>query len=117
MPIKSPPPQFQGRWEVFRDHCQHAGIPLFTLTEAIPPAHLFHLWTADEAQQFGAVPAGLEDDQLTVAMTDPCDTDVIAALADRTGYRIFPVLARVGDVNAAIARMVAEDRPAQAAGD
>ncbi len=105
MPITSPPPPFQEDWASFRERCQRAGIPLITLTDAIPPAELRHLWTADEAQQFGAVPAGLEDDQLTVAMIDPFDTAVLAALSNRTGYRVFPVLARPTEIDAAITRI------------
>ncbi len=103
--MKTIPQDYQDDWEAFCAACQEQGIPLFTLTQAVPPADLSILWTADEAQRFGAVPAGLEDNQLTVAMTDPRDADLVAALETRTGYHIFPVLAHASDVNAAIQRM------------
>lgn len=100
------PKEYQGDWDAFCEACQQEGIPIMALTQDMPPADLSILWTVDEAQQFGAVPAGLEDDQLTVAMTDPRDADALAALESRTGYHIFPVLSHASEVNAAIKRMI-----------
>lgn len=99
------PADDQSDWKAFCAACQQEGIPLLVLTRNVPPADLSGLWTVDEARQFGAVPAGLEDDCLTVAMTNPRDTQTRAALKSRTGYHIFPVLARASELGAAIGRM------------
>ena len=99
------PKDYQEDWDAFCAACQQQGIPLFKLTLDVPPVDLVALWTIDDAQRLGAVPAGLEDNQLTVAMTDPRDAQTVTELASRTGYRIFPVLAHVSDMSEAIARM------------
>lgn len=105
--ITSPPDPvtYQSDWDAFRAACEQAGIPLLVLSLAVPPPDLRGLWSIEEARQFGAVPAGLEDDHLTVAMADPRNQQTVTALESRTGYRVFPVLARAADLQAAITRM------------
>ncbi len=105
MAIMTLPAEYQDDWDAFCEACQQAGIPRFALTLDVPPADLSALWSVDEAERLGAVPAGLEDNQLTVAMLNPRDQQVLAVLESRTGYRIFPVLADSTEVSAAISRM------------
>lgn len=65
------------------------------------PASVVHI--------YNVMPIGKKGNTLTVAMSDPCNVQIIDDLNFRLGMEINPVLAPLADIEACIARFYGED--------
>lgn len=68
----------------------HKPIPFMHLPASLP-AHLAHLIPYKLAKRLKCVPVGFEKDNLTVAMVNPTNAQVIQTLHKKTNMHIFPV--------------------------
>ncbi len=108
---------FVAQREVMAELSAQLGVPLVTLDS--PPATGPEL---DELsprflRQSKIFPLSFDGNELTLAMADPLDFEVISGVANATGLRVSPVLASENELIEAIERHYADGRRAEAADD
>ncbi|MEO8596295.1 MAG: type II secretion system ATPase GspE [Candidatus Solibacter sp.] len=83
-------------------------IPLVTVEGAPPSAPEIEKLSQRFLRQCRAIPVGLADNVLTVAMADPLDFETVAALRAFSGLQVKPVLAAEQEILDAIDRNYGE---------
>lgn len=87
-------------------------IPVLNLSAFKVDAGVLKLIPKEMAQSYQLVPVSRIGDQLTIAMTDPVDIFAIDNVKALTGLSINPVIARPGDIRAALDRFYETDTSA-----
>ena len=91
-------------------------VPYFDCTAVQVPADVLAIIPADMARRCFALPLGLEDHRLVVAMAEPQNLHTIDELRFKSGMGIEPRLAFRGELEAAMARHYGRtDSPADSA--
>lgn len=82
------------------------GIPFLSSLPRRLPERVRHLINAHLAQELRCYPIGRDRDVLTVAMSDPQDSQALDRLHRETGLHIFPVLTPSQELETALERLV-----------
>lgn len=87
--------------KVLGEHLNCTGI---NLCETPPRADAVALISQELAMRYGCIPVSIDGDSLAVAMIDPRDEEIVAALAAHTGRQIRRFVAPQTTIYAAIKR-------------
>ncbi|GCE05645.1 hypothetical protein [Dictyobacter aurantiacus] len=82
------------------------GVPYLSLLPRKVPTRLQQVIPPQLAQELHCYPVGRERNTLTVAMTNPHDSQVLARLQQITGLRIFPVIVPPQELQTALAQFI-----------
>lgn len=82
------------------------GIPYVALLPRTLPAKVWQLLRPELARELGCCPLGCTRNVLTVAMSNPDDSQALSRLHEATGLEIFPVLAHPQELAAALERYI-----------
>ena len=82
------------------------GIPYLSLLPRKKPHQVQRLVTLQLARELQCYPLGRERGTLTVALSNPQDTSILARLHKETGLRIFPVLTHPQELQTALSLLV-----------
>jgi general secretion pathway protein E len=80
------------------------GLPLVTLDGPPPVTPETEKLSARFLRQFRAIPVGMRDSTLQLAMADPLDFETLAAVESATGLRVDPALAPEQEILDAVER-------------
>ncbi len=82
------------------------GMPYLSLLPRKKPEQIQRLVTLKLAHELQCYPLGRERGTLTVALSNPQDSTILARLHRETGLRIFPVLAHPQELQTALSLLV-----------
>ena len=91
--------------QLARAVAERFGLHHVDLTVFKPDLGAVNLISAQAARRFNAVPIGVEDDVLMVAMADPSNVLALDDLKLMTGHELQPVVASTEDIAGLISRM------------
>ncbi|MBI5695590.1 MAG: Flp pilus assembly complex ATPase component TadA [Nitrospirae bacterium] len=79
-------------------------LPTVSLKDVHVPKALLTMITQEDAERHMVLPLYIEDKKLTLAMSDPLDSDALAAIEFKTGLEVVPVVATESDIVSGIER-------------
>ncbi|GAC1391527.1 MAG: hypothetical protein NVS4B11_27320 [Ktedonobacteraceae bacterium] len=82
------------------------GVPYLSLLPRKKPEQVQRLITLKLVHELQCYPLGRERGTLTVALSNPQDSSILARLHKETGLRIFPVLAHPQELQTALSQLV-----------
>ncbi len=82
------------------------GVPYLSLLPRKKPEQVQRLVTLKLARELQCYPIGRERGTLTVALSNPQDSSILARLHKETGLRIFPVLTHPQELQTALSQLV-----------
>ncbi|GLV58870.1 hypothetical protein KDH_56980 [Dictyobacter sp. S3.2.2.5] len=92
--------------EELAQQARQMGIPYLSLLPRKVPARLQQVIPPQLAHELHCYPIGRERNTLTVAMTNPHDSQVLARLQQITGLQIFPVIVPPRELQTALEQFI-----------
>ena len=108
---------FIAQREVMAELSAQLGIPLVTIDAAPATGPELDGLSPRFLRQSKIFPLSFDGSELTLAMADPLDFEVLSSVANSTGLRVLPVLANETELVEAIDRHYAEGRRAETTDD
>ena len=91
---------------------EEAVIPSMKALRRVPACYR-RMLPLSVMKRYQCTVVGCEDDTLTLAVTDQCDTSWLELLSRGTGYKIFPVLVDVMQMHLLLRRIESIERKKQ----